>query len=203
MSTKRNSGGLGLGLAIVKHIVEMHGGTVSASSAGPGRGAEFTVVLPITSPLNDLPHEPDGTYGNHDPTETAPLEGLRVLMVDDDADTCAVMSRILKQSGAVVAAATDIGAALTELERFQPQLLVSDLGLPERDGYELIREVRARGYSYQHLPAIALTALAGPEDRRKALLAGYQVHLAKPIDASELTAAIAALVGRTEQIKSL
>jgi CheY-like chemotaxis protein len=109
------------------------------------------------------------------------------------------MSRLLKESGADVTTAGDVSTALAELQRFQPQMLVSDLGLPERDGYELIREVRARGYSYQTLPAIALTALAGPEDRRRALRAGYQAHLAKPIDASELTAAIAALMGRTEQ----
>jgi CheY-like chemotaxis protein len=91
----------------------------------------------------------------------------------------------------------DVDSALAELGRFQPQVLVSDIGMPERDGYELIREVRTRGYSYQLLPAIALTALARPEDRRRALLVGYQVQVAKPIDATELTTTIAALVGRT------
>jgi PAS domain S-box-containing protein len=197
VSTRRKSGGLGLGLAIVKHIVEMHGGTVSASSAGPGTGAKFTVLLPIAASLDDSLHiSPDRESGHRG--ENARLENVNVLVVDDDADTCSVMSRILKQTGAIVTTATDVGAALIELERSNPQVLVSDIGMPERDGYDLIREVRARGHSYQKLPAIALTALASPQDRRRALLAGYQVHLSKPIDADELTATIAALVGRTE-----
>ena len=196
-STKRKTGGLGLGLAIVKHLVEMHGGTVSAMNSGQGKGAKFTVRLPITVSPDDLLHFPvplgDGRAG-----EIAQLEGVRVLIVDDDADTCAVLARILIQAGATAMTAPDVGSALAELDRFQPQVLVSDIGMPERDGYDLIREVRARGHSYQSLPAIALTALAGPQDRRRALRAGYQVHVAKPADASELSAAIAALIGRAE-----
>jgi hypothetical protein len=194
--TKSNHGhgGLGLGLAIVKHLVEMHGGTVSASSAGIGQGAKFTVTLPVAAtfrdPLNaESPRAP----------EFARLEGVRVLVVDDDTDTCAVLSRILEETGAIVKTAFNVKSALAQFERSTPQVLVSDIGMPELDGYALIREVRARGYSYQALPAIALTALARPEDRRRALLAGYQMHMAKPIDASELTTAIAALLGRTEQ----
>jgi signal transduction histidine kinase/CheY-like chemotaxis protein len=200
VSSTRNQGGLGLGLSIVKHIVEMHGGTVGASSAGPGRGAEFTVLLPIAASLDVALPEQITSDDSH-PTEIARLEGVRVLMVDDDVDTCAVMSRFLQETGAIVTTATDVAGALVELERFHPQVLVSDIGMPERDGYDLIREVRARGHSYRNLPAIALTALAGPRDRRRAFQAGYQVHLAKPLDTSELTAAIAALIGRTEQVK--
>jgi CheY-like chemotaxis protein/two-component sensor histidine kinase len=196
-SAKRKTGGLGLGLAIVKHLVEMHGGTVSAMNSGQSKGAKFTVRLPITVSPDDLLHFPvplgDGRAG-----EIAQLEGVRVLIVDDDADTCAVLARILIQAGATAMTAPDVGSALAELDRFQPQVLVSDIGMPERDGYDLIREVRARGHSYQSLPAIALTALAGPQDRRRALRAGYQVHVAKPADASELSAAIAALIGRAE-----
>jgi PAS domain S-box-containing protein len=196
-SSKRKSGGLGLGLAIVKHLVEMHGGTVSAASTGPDNGAKFTVHLPISISLEDWLHSPappgDGRTG-----EIARLEDVRVLIVDDDADTCAVLARILIQAGAIATTALDVGSALAELDRFKPQVLISDIGLPERDGYDLIREVRARGHSYQSLPAIALTALARPQDRRRALRAGYQIHVAKPADASELSAAIAALIGRTD-----
>jgi CheY-like chemotaxis protein len=125
------------------------------------------------------------------------LEGVRVLIVDDDADACAVMSRIVNETGALVMTVNDVDTALAQLESFKPQVLVSDIGMPSRDGYELIREVRSRGYSHQALPAVALTALAQPEDRRRALLAGYQIHVAKPVDSIELTAAIATLVGRT------
>jgi CheY-like chemotaxis protein len=106
------------------------------------------------------------------------------------------MARILRQIGAAIKVATNVDDALVELEHFKPQILVSDIGMPDRDGYDLIREVRALGHSFQNLPAIALTALAGPQDRRRALLAGYQVHLAKPIDSTELTTAIAVLSKR-------
>jgi PAS domain S-box-containing protein len=194
VSTKRNSGGLGLGLAIVKHLVELHGGIVTASSEGPGTGAEFTVLLPIASVLDeqlDL-----RTPKNGSTSDSTRLDGLRILLVDDDTDSCNVMARILRQIGAAIKVATNVDDALVELEHFKPQILVSDIGMPERDGYDLIREVRALGHSFENLPAIALTALAGPQDRRRALLAGYQVHLAKPIDSTELTTAIAVLSKR-------
>jgi PAS domain S-box-containing protein len=197
VSSKRNSSGLGLGLAIVKHIVEMHGGTVTASSAGSGKGAKFVVLLPVAAAFDDSP-PPTGHRELGQMVEVARLDGVRILIVDDDGDTCAVMSRILVETGALVTTAESVDDALSELEKFTPHVLVSDIGMPERDGYDLIREVRARGLSYQTLPAIALTALAGPKDRRRALLAGYQVHVAKPVDAGELTAAIAALIGRTQ-----
>ena len=196
VSSKRVNGGLGLGLAIVKHIVEMHGGIVAASSAGPGQGAKFTVRLPSVASFDEPAHPPSATDAAQT-GEFARLEGVRVLIVDDDVDTCSVMSRILTETGAIVRTANHVEAGLVEIEQFDPQVLVSDIGMPERDGYDLIREVRARGHSYQMLPAIALTALAGPQDRRRALLAGYQVHVAKPVDVSELIAAIAALIGRT------
>jgi PAS domain S-box-containing protein len=193
VKSNRSHGGLGLGLAIVKHLVEMHGGTVSASSAGLGQGAKFTVTLPVAATFRDYLNA-----GSPRAPEFARLEGVRVLVVDDDTDTCAVLSRILEETGAVVTTAFNVPSALEQFARSTPQVLVSDIGMPDLDGYALIREVRARGYSYQVLPAIALTALARPEDRRRALLAGYQIHMPKPIDASELTAAIAALLGRTE-----
>ena len=196
INTNRTHGGLGLGLAIVKHLVEMHGGTVVAQSPGAGQGAKFTVRLRIVPSFDDPLHGPYNS--NRLPTADAGrLEGVRVMIVDDDPDTCTTLSRILTETGAVVTTAGDVETALAELDRLEPQILISDIGMPERDGYDLIREVRARGLSYKTLPAIALTALASPQDRRRALLVGYQVHVAKPVDASELTAAIAALIGRT------
>ena len=196
VSTKRTSGGLGLGLAIVKHLVELHGGTVTASSEGPGSGAEFVVLLPIASvldePVNLLTPQKNGSTG-----DSTRLDGVRILLVDDDTDSCNVMARILGQIGAIMKVASNVNDALADLEHFKPQILVSDLGMPDRDGYDLIREVRALGHSFQNLPAIALTALAGPQDRRRALLAGYQVHLAKPIDSTELVTAIAVLSKRS------
>jgi PAS domain S-box-containing protein len=196
VSTKRHSGGLGLGLAIVKHLVELHGGTVTASSEGPGTGAQFTVILPISS-IRDESLGPLAEPKNVSASDGVRLDGVRILLVDDDADSCNVMARLLNQIGAVITIATNVNDALEQLEHSNPQILVSDIGMPDRDGYDLIREVRARGHSFQNLPAIALTALAGSQDRRRALLAGYQVHLTKPIDSTDLTTAIAVLSKRS------
>jgi PAS domain S-box-containing protein len=192
-SSNRVHGGLGLGLAIVKHLVELHGGTVAASSAGLGKGATFSVLLPILAFDNSLPL-PANT-DDHQRGRLSRLDGTRILLVDDDADACAAMSRILEQRGAAIATAADVNSAIAELEQFKPQVLVSDIAMPERDGFELIREVRARGYSNEALPAIALTAFARPEDRSRVLLAGYQAYATKPINATELTETIAALIG--------
>jgi hypothetical protein len=193
VEANRRHGGLGLGLAITKHLVEMHGGIISASSAGLGKGARFTVLLPLFDSSSYSP-----TFSTEkSPSDSARLDEIRVLVVDDDADACAAMEQILESLGAAVRTTLNVADAISELDRFNPQVLVSDLGMPDHDGFELIRKVRAAGYSHQTLPAIAVTALARPEDRRRALLAGYQVHLSKPIDGSELTAVIATLTGRT------
>jgi CheY-like chemotaxis protein len=125
------------------------------------------------------------------------LKGVRVMVVDDDADARVLLERVLEECEAEVQVADGVEHALDEIPRFRPHVLVSDIGMPGRDGYDLIREVRARGHTFQTLPAIALTAFARTEERRRALLAGYQVHVAKPVDTSELIAAIATLVGRT------
>ncbi|HKD67334.1 MAG TPA: response regulator [Candidatus Binataceae bacterium] len=201
----QSQAGLGLGLAIAKHLTELHGGTVVAASKGEGRGATFTVRLPV---LTDSRSVSPGTAVA--PAAAAPsrpsyeaLQGVRVLVVDDDADTCALMTRILEEAGAEVASANSADEALAMLSEFGPQVLVSDIGMPQRDGYDLIREVRLRGYTYQELPAIALTALSRPEDRRRTLVAGFQLHVGKPVDGSELTAAIGAVVGRTEFAREL
>jgi PAS domain S-box-containing protein len=193
IQANRRHGGLGLGLAISKHLVEMHGGIISASSAGLGKGARFTVLLPIYDSSEYTPLISTATNTSDD----ARLDNVRILVVDDDADACAAMEHILESLGAVVKTALSVTEAISGLDQFNPQILVSDLGMPDFDGYELIRKVRAAGYSPQVLPAIAVTALARPEDRRQALRAGYQVHLVKPIDGSELTAVIASLSGRT------
>jgi PAS domain S-box-containing protein len=193
IQANRRHGGLGLGLAISKHLIEMHGGIISASSAGLGKGARFTVLLPIYDSSEYTPLISTATSTSDD----ARLDNVRIMVVDDDADACAAMEHILESLGAVVKTALSVTEAISGLDQFSPQILVSDLGMPDFDGYELIRKVRAAGYSPQVLPAIAVTALARPEDRRQALLAGYQVHLVKPIDGSELTAVIAGLSGRT------
>ncbi len=191
------SGGLGLGLAIVKHLVEMHGGVVRAESAGEGRGATFTVLLPIEMVAENDTRRPGSRRGAHAPG-TADLSGLRVLVVDDDPGARAPTRRILSDAGAQVAEAGDVTAALDLLESFQPGVLLSDIGMSEQDGYDLIREVRKRGFDSHNLPALAITAFAAPEDRTRILDAGYQMHLPKPVDARRLLLAISALTGRSE-----
>jgi PAS domain S-box-containing protein len=200
-STTRSEGGLGLGLSIAKQIVELHGGTIQAESAGKGRGATFRVLLPLGSQKSQGEHSvvdwpvrasKVGAEDMH-----ARLSGVRVLIVDDDADARHLTKLVLSDFGADPEVAGGVEEALVALDRFDPHVLVSDLGMPTQDGFRLIREVRARGYSFQRLPAIALTAFARSEDRQKALRAGFQLHLVKPVDAAELSAAIAALIGRT------
>jgi PAS domain S-box-containing protein len=193
-STTRRQGGLGLGLAIVRQLVELHGGAISAASPGKGGGATFTVSLPLLRPQQATKEnpivaaEPAGRR-----SKGAPLAGLRVLAVEDDEATLDALTELLSLQGAEMAAAASVNQALGLLADFNPDVLVSDIGMPERDGYDLIREIRALGYDAEDLPAVAVTAFASPEDRRRALDAGFQVHLAKPVDPHELTAVIAGL----------
>ncbi len=198
-SSTRAHGGLGIGLAIVRHLVEAHGGTVSAESAGPGKGASFTVSLPARPAARPRPADvvrPQPTAG--DGARPAPtLQALRVLIVDDDADTLDVVKQLLEQAGAQVTAAGSAREALEAVERARPDVLVSDIGMPGEDGFALIRKVRGLGPGRGgDVPAAALTAYTQGEDRRKALLAGYQLYLPKPVDPLELTAAVAKLAGR-------
>ena len=200
--TTRSHGGLGLGLAIVKQLVEMHGGTVSGRSEGEGRGATFTVSIPLSEATPPEP-EPEASGGGQPPAHAtdaaaapapagaARLDCVRVLVVDDDADARELMRRLLRASAADVAIADGVPQALSLIDSFRPHVLVSDVGMPGEDGYDLIRQVRSRGHA--DLPAIALTAFARTEDRRRALLAGYQTHIAKPVEPSQLVSAIAAL----------
>jgi signal transduction histidine kinase/CHASE3 domain sensor protein/ActR/RegA family two-component response regulator len=199
-TTTRRHGGLGLGLSIVKHLVEMHGGSIHADSPGRGKGATFVVSLPIA-----VAHEP--TQQRDHPTSsiryaslenTPNLDGLRVLVVDDESDARDLIRRILGMGKAEVVAVGSAKEAMAMIQPFQPQVLISDIGMPGLDGYEFIRQVRATGKSSQEVPAVALTAFARTEDRRRALMAGFQMHVAKPVDPGELLAVVASLAGRTD-----
>jgi PAS domain S-box-containing protein len=204
-SSTRRYGGLGLGLAIVRHVVEMHGGRVSAVSSGEGRGATFKITLPLMAnlqaphaevrPLESTPAAPAaGT-----PEETIQtLDHVRVLVVEDDADTLDVLKAVLNNYGADVVTATSAREAIDTFEHWQPDVLVSDLAMPDQDGYQLIRQLRSRDPDHGgNTPAVALTAYARNEDRTRALAAGFQMHLAKPIAPRELIAALASLSGHT------
>lgn len=205
-TAKRNQGGLGLGLAIVKHLTEMHGGKVSASSAGEGKGSSFVVSLPL-SPVQTATM-PGGQERATDPPATgatmnlsaAALRGLRILIVEDDPDARTLIKRILIGREGEVLDAKDAASALAAVEHFKPHVLISDVGMPGKDGYDLIREIRGKGYSMKDLPAIALTAFARTEDRQHAMLSGFQVHLSKPVNPNELVAAVVAVVGRAHQV---
>ncbi|HEX8550945.1 MAG TPA: ATP-binding protein [Abditibacteriaceae bacterium] len=190
-SSTRAQGGLGLGLAIVHHLVKLHGGTVTAQSEGLGKGATFTVQLPLIAP--SVPAEPMCTEPTN-PKNTRSLEGLRLLVVDDQADARGYLSVVLEKWGARVRAVSSAAEAFVALQEEQPDLLLSDIGMPEEDGISLIKKVRALpDKKGNQTPAIALTAFVRPEDRDKVLRSGFQAHLAKPIDLRELEALIHSL----------
>jgi PAS domain S-box-containing protein len=205
-STTRAEGGLGLGLAIVRHIVELHGGTVKADSAGEGKGTTFTLWLPVRavqpssgpSPMR-APKASSGVYlssGASDPNKG--LSGIRVLVCDDDEDARELVAAVLSAEGAAVYTAATGGRAIAALREFVPHVLVSDVGMPQVDGYQLIRQIRSMPEEEGgQTPAIALTAYARREDELKAFLAGYQIHVAKPVEPSRLVQMVANLAGRT------
>jgi CheY-like chemotaxis protein len=187
------TGGLGLGLAIVRHIVELHGGTVHVASEGLGKGSCFTVVLPIRAALRAS--EPDADQGaGHAPSRL--LEGLHVLVVDDEEDAVELLGEVLRDAGAIVDVAYTGLQALARLDVRRPDAVVSDLEMPELDGYGLIRELRSHGTT-ENLPVIALTANALPRDRARALTAGFTAHVAKPVEPAELVLLLASSLGRT------
>lgn len=200
-SSTRIHGGLGLGLSIVHQLVDLHGGAVSVQSEGEGKGATFTVTLPFASVVgNQKEAEPVYPVQSDEVVSFASLpslQGLRVLVVDDEPDTRELIREVLKECGAEVITSPSAADALVALEQHRPDILISDLGMPDEDGYSLITKIRAlppeRGGD---IPAAALTAYARAEDRMRVLRAGFQFHLPKPVDSAELVTVIASLAGR-------
>ncbi|MBF2076424.1 MAG: response regulator [Synechococcales cyanobacterium C42_A2020_086] len=205
-TTTRQYGGLGLGLAIVRHLVELHGGSIRVESAGEGQGATFIVMLPL---LKEKPRdlvernhaepavetaEPDAVSAMTQ-TETAVLQGVRVLVVDDDADMREYAAYVLQQAGANVTLATSAGEALAKLSRVKPDVLVSDIGMSNVDGYALLRQIRSLVPELGgQVPAIAVTAYAGEYDQQRAQEAGFQLHVPKPVDPEVLIRAVVSLL---------
>ncbi len=193
----RRTGGLGLGLAIVKHLVELHGGMVEAHSEGVGRGSSFVITIPL-APVRNTPVQPTAAPTlDHEVVLPEELRGLRVLVVDDEPDARELVQAVLERGGATVTMASNAGDALALVTSDLPDVIVSDIGMPDEDGYAFIRALRALPREQGgRIPAVALTAYARAEDRRKALVSGFQNHAAKPIEPQELVIVVANLVGR-------
>ena len=198
----REHGGLGLGLAICKQLVELHGGTISASSDGAGRGATFIVRLPVVASSIIDPDikpslqrvVPDGVAVGLGVPSRGPLAGIDALVVDDQEDSLDMLRQLLEHAGATVRTATSAAEVLRQWQFREPDILVADIGLPSVDGYELLRELRAHdSLNGRVIPAIAVTAYAMDEDRARALAAGFQGHVAKPVDPQAFVAAVAAV----------
>ncbi|MBE9181266.1 PAS domain S-box protein [Oculatella sp. LEGE 06141] len=190
-ATTRTSGGLGIGLAIVRHLVELHGGTIYAESPGLNQGATFTVQLPLMQPgtATDTTQKPA--------TNMPTLDGIKILVVEDDDDSRNLLEFSLRQSGANVQAVASVDEAIATLHHSPPDLLISDIGMPEQDGYMLIQYVRSLSPDAGgQIPAIALTAYARDDDRDRSLAAGYQQHMSKPVDAADLATTILSLLRR-------
>jgi hypothetical protein len=199
-STTRTFGGLGLGLAICKQLVELHGGSIRAASQGENQGATFFVQLP----LSIMQLQDQSSARIHPTTEVEPgeilslprLEGVHVIVVDDEADARDLLRTVLEAQGARVTSFASAEDALAGLKTIRPTVLICDVGMPKMDGYQLIRKFRAEESWGERIPALALTAFARAEDRKRSLIAGYQAHLVKPFDVGELVLVVADLVGR-------
>jgi signal transduction histidine kinase/CheY-like chemotaxis protein len=199
-SSTRTHGGLGLGLALVKHLVELHGGDVVAASDGDGQGASFTVTLPVAAaaPRVDAASAPRAvTSAPSSVEDVVRLDGVRVLVVDDDAESLALVEAMLARAGAAVRTSRSAREAMEHLRAWSPSVLVSDIGVPEEDGYSLIRRVRALAPGEGGgTPAIAMTGYGRPQDRQQAIAAGFNVYVPKPVDPVELTGLIASLAAQ-------
>jgi len=199
----RAHGGLGLGLAITRHLVELHGGRISVASDGPGTGSTFRIELPVRivhgeGPFNEPKHPQPAQPGAG--IAVPQLRGVRILAVDDDRDTLALVREILEMTGATVVTADSAEQALESLDRTRPDVLLADLAMPQMNGYQLIDRVRrSERPEIRRIPAVAFTAYARSEDRTKALRSGFHMHLAKPIDPAELMAAMATLAKRSNE----
>jgi signal transduction histidine kinase/ActR/RegA family two-component response regulator len=199
-SISRKQGGLGLGLAVARHLVELHGGTITAESEGLGKGSVFSVDLPLAEERRDPARAEERrreVERRRSRSGVVRLDGVHVLLVEDDDDSRKLLGTMLKRYGARVTAAKSAEQALDVFERDLPDVMVSDIGMPDQDGYELVRKLRAMPPEKGgRTPAIALTGYASRKDRVRALNSGYQQHMAKPIEQGDMIAAIAALVGR-------
>ncbi|HMX29030.1 MAG TPA: PAS domain S-box protein, partial [Blastocatellia bacterium] len=202
-SSRRQQGGLGLGLAIVKHIVELHGGAIYAYSRGRGQGSDFMITLPLATQKSEATTDelwPETLPEEALQSRNGSLRGVKVLVVDDERDTREILSVMLVRYGTEVRTAGSVAEALEVLSAWQPDLLVSDIGMPVEDGYVMIEKLRAlppeRG---GQIPAVALTAFASPVDREKALASGFQRHLSKPVEPVELAKIVARVLGRSEE----
>jgi CheY-like chemotaxis protein len=206
-SYTRKHGGLGLGLAIVRHLVELHGGSVSAYSGGEGQGATFTVKFPLMIIRAPVPYAASPLQGREQTVSTSvpfdcpqSLAGMRLLVVEDEPDARDLLQLMLKQCGAVVKAAGSAKEGLQEVEEWKPDLMISDIEMPEEDGYALIQKIRSTEARASRLPAIALTAHARAEDRMRALRSGYDAHVAKPVEVNELVTVIEGLARTTGKL---
>jgi signal transduction histidine kinase/DNA-binding response OmpR family regulator len=199
-SSTRIHNGLGLGLAIVRHLAELHGGSVWAASDGISEGATFTITLPLSLALNSSEEIAHGETNGKPLKENSfyELSGLRILIVDDDLDTCEMLSYALSNWGAVAKISTSASDAFTSMNEWRPDVLLTDINMPGEDGYSLISKIRSSPLENgADMPAIALTAMARPEDSEKAISAGFQLHLAKPVNIDELAQAITKLTKNT------
>jgi CheY-like chemotaxis protein len=193
-SSTRAHGGLGIGLSLVRHLIELHGGSVTAESPGTDHGATFTVCLPL---MVAEVREPPLATRDGPPDDRVSLAGIRVLVVDDDPAAVDLVTELLRQRGADVTGCSSATAALPTAARWRPDVLVSDIEMPEEDGYTLVRKLRALPpEAGGRTPAVALTAFSRPDDRIRSLRAGFSIHMSKPVDPEELIAVIANLAGR-------